>query len=85
MFSAIIKPLEIFGNHGRRRNVRVAAQGKYYGSPGKEGEDGNRHILMEQKNWEKVDPRRQAMHNNKILDILNTGNAKLLAVGLADV
>jgi len=66
-------------NHGRRRSVRVAAQGKYYGSPGKEGEDGNRHILMEQENWKKVDPRRQAMHNNKILDILNTGNAKLLA------
>jgi len=63
-------------DHGRRRSVRVAAQGKYYGSPGNEG---NRHLLMEQENWKKVDPRRQASHNNKLLDILNTGNAKLLA------
>ena len=65
-------------NHGRRRSVRVAAQGRYYGSPGKEEE--NRHLLMEQDNWKKVDPRKQAQHNNRILDFLNTGNAKVLAV-----
>jgi len=65
-------------NHGRRRSVRVAAQGRYYGSPGKEDEN-NRHLLMEQDNWKKVDPRKQALHNNRILDFLNTGNAKVLA------
>merc|ERR1712025_1306350 len=67
---------EIQNSDHSRRSVRVAAQGKYYGSPGNEG---NRHLLMEQENWKKVDPRRQASHNNKLLDILNTGNAKLLA------
>ena len=61
--------------------MRVAAQVKYYGSPTKE-EAGNKHILMETDNWKKVDPKRQARHNNTILDIMNTGNSKLLAVRL---
>ena len=65
----------------RRRSVRVAAQGKYSGSPTKE-EASNKHILMETDNWKKVDPKRQARHNNTILDIMNTGNSKLLAVRL---
>ena len=72
---------EIQNSTNRRRSVRVAAQGKYYGSPtSKEGEGqaAGKHPLLETSNW-KI--HNQARHNNKVLDILNTGNTKLLAVG----
>jgi len=70
---------EIQNSTNRRRSVRVAAQGKYYGSPtSKEGEGqaAGKHPLLETSNW-KI--HNQARHNNKVLDILNTGNTKLLA------
>ena len=70
---------------GRRRSMRVAAQGKYYGSPSTKVVDENEapkgsHPLLETSNWTKVDPTRQAKHNRTLLDVINTGNTRLLAV-----
>lgn len=60
--------------------MRVAAQGKYYGSPTSiesDGQTAGKHHLMETCTWE---IHNQARHSDKVLDIFNTGKTKLLAV-----
>ena len=90
-----LKEIQNIASSNRRRSVRVAAQGKYYGSPSqlsKENEtqeeasedasDGSQfnHPLL--NNPKKMDPVKQQKHNEVILNFINIGNVKLLGVSL---
>eukprot|EP00092_Neocalanus_flemingeri_P041702 GFUD01045421.1.p1 GENE.GFUD01045421.1~~GFUD01045421.1.p1 ORF type:complete len:799 (+),score=280.70 GFUD01045421.1:73-2469(+) len=63
----------------RRRSVRVAAQGKFYGSPTNKDKEvpsaDMKHPLLETSNWRVVEG-----HNSRVLGVVNTGNTRLLAV-----
>jgi len=77
-----LREIQNMGTGNRRRSVRVAAQGKYYGSPStKDKEDKSpdmKHPLLETSNWA-VNPARQAEHNKNLLNMVNTGNTGLLS------
>jgi len=60
----------------RRRSVRVAAQGKFYGSPSNMPvEGGFRHPLQTNENWKVLNVQK---HRTNLLNILNSGNMKIL-------
>jgi len=63
-------------NTNRRRSVRVAAKGRFYGSP---TNMDMKHPLLETSNWREVNPVMQSKHNKTILDVINMGNTRLLA------
>ena len=88
-----LKEIQNFANSNRRRSVRTAAKGIFYGSPSqmrrdKENPEGIdveqkespnfRHPLLE--NERKMDPAKQMKHNQTILDFVNVGNTKQLGV-----
>ena len=88
-----LKEIQNFANSNRRRSVRTAAKGIFYGSPsqmrsdkenpgGPESEEKEsphlRHPLLE--NERKMDPAKQIKHNQTILDFVNVGNTKQLGV-----
>ena len=65
----------------RRRSVRVAAktQAEEAGKSFNAEQARIPHPLLQDDNW-KVDSLTQTRHNNKILDVINSGNAKMLSV-----
>jgi len=86
-----LKEIQNFANSNRRRSVRTAAKGIFYGSPSqirndKENPEGSesepkesphfRHPLLE--NERRMDPVKQIKHNQTILDFINVGNTKQL-------
>ena len=82
-----LKEIQNFTNGARRRSVRVASKGVFYGSPSQkpdleqaENNDARTgvHPLLDQE--KKMDPAKQDWHNRTILDFINIGNVKLLAV-----
>ena len=69
----------------RRRNPRRAAQGKFYGSPRLSKEDCNHQPEETTETTQQptmMNPEKQRRHNDNILNIINTGNQKELAVSL---
>ena len=84
-----LKEIQNIASTNRRRSVRVAARGKYYGdgSPRKDDENKEdespvfRHPLLE--NEKQLDLEKQRKHNQTILDFINIGNVKLIGVSLA--
>lgn len=89
--SETLKEIQNFSNSNRRRSVRTAAKGIYYGSPSqirsdKENPEGSeqkesphlRHPLLD--NEKKMDPAKQIKHNQTILDFVNVANTKQLGV-----
>ena len=92
-----LKEIQNFASSNRRRSVRVAAQGKYYGSPSQMSkEKENRDEASEDNDDEsqfnhpllnnprKMDPAKQQKHNDAILNFINIGTVKLLGVSLKD-
>ena len=88
-----LKEIQNFASSNRRRSVRVAAQGKYYGSPSQlSKEKENRNEASEDNNDEpqfnhpllnnpkKMDPAKQQKHNEAILNFINIGTVKLIGV-----
>ena len=82
-----LKEIQNFSSSTRRRSVRVASKGVFYGSPSQkpdleqaEKQDGSKeiHPLLDQE--KKMNPEKQERHNRTILDFINIGNVKLLAV-----
>ena len=89
--SETLKEIQNFANTNRRRSVRTATKGVFYGSPSqirsdKENPEGSeqkesphlRHPLLD--NERKMDPIKQIKHNQTILDFVNIGNTKQLGV-----
>ena len=89
--SETLKEIQNFANTNRRRSVRTATKGVFYGSPSqirsdKENPEGSeqkesphlRHPLLD--NERKMDPAKQIKHNQTILDFVNIGNTKQLGV-----
>ena len=89
--SETLKEIQNFANSNRRRSVRTATKGVFYGSPSqirsdKENPEGSeqkesphlRHPLLD--NERKMDPAKQIKHNQTILDFVNIGNTKQLGV-----
>lgn len=87
--SETLKEIQNFANSNRRRSVRTATKGVFYGSPSqirsdKENPEGSeqkesphlRHPLLD--NERKMDPAKQIKHNQTILDFVNIGNTKQL-------
>ena len=81
--------IQNFTNSNRRRSVRTATKGIFYGSPSErpEGLDENggqeetqepRHPLLGLAR--KMDPVRQLQHNQTILNLINFGTFKHLQV-----
>ena len=82
-----LKEIQNFSSSTRRRSVRAASKGVFYGSPSQkpdleqaENPHGSKsiHPLLDQE--KKMDPEKQERHNRTILDFINIGNVKLLAV-----
>eukprot|EP00088_Acartia_fossae_P038379 TRINITY_DN39768_c0_g1_i1.p1 TRINITY_DN39768_c0_g1~~TRINITY_DN39768_c0_g1_i1.p1 ORF type:complete len:188 (-),score=45.40 TRINITY_DN39768_c0_g1_i1:32-571(-) len=79
-----LREIQNIASTNRRRSVRVAARGKYYGdgSPRKDDENKDaespvfRHPLLE--NEKQLDLQKQRKHNQTILDFINIGNVKLI-------
>ena len=78
-----------FTNSNRRRSVRTATKGIFYGSPSQrpEGldENGRQEEVQEPRHpllglARKMDPARQRKHNQTILDLINIGSVKHLGV-----
>ena len=65
----------------RRKSVRVAArtQAEEAGKSANAEQGRIPHPLLQDENW-KVDSLTQTRHNIKILDVINSGNAKMLSV-----
>ena len=82
-----LKEIQNFNNSSRRRSVRVASKGVFYGSPSQksdqvqtEKQESSKgiHPLLDQER--RMDPAKQERHNQTILDVINIGNVKLLGV-----
>ena len=81
-----LREIQNVADSSRRRSIRVAAQGKFYGSPSqisleKENSNetkGNLHPLLGTE--KKMNPAKQQKHNRTILDFINCGNVKQLGV-----
>merc|ERR1712155_134272 len=81
-----LREIQNVADSSRRRSIRVAAQGKFYGSPSQisldkensyETEENLHPLLGTEK---KMDPAKQQKHNRTILDFINCGNVKQLGV-----
>ena len=81
-----LREIQNVADSSRRRSIRVAAQGKFYGSPSQislEKENSNEteenlHPLLGTE--KKMNPAKQQKHNRTILDFINCGNVKQLGV-----
>ena len=85
-----LKEIQNFTSSNRRRSLRAATKGIFYGSPSQKQEKLDdeeekqevgqevRHPLLVQER--RMDPARQERHNRTILDLINIGTVKHLGV-----
>ena len=84
-----LKEIQNFTNSNRRRSVRTATKGIFYGSPSQRperlDENGEQEETQEPRHpllglARKMDPARQLQHNQTILDFINIATVKHLGV-----